>query len=128
MKHCKHCGAQLADDDNYCYFCGASLEEETEQVKADYIDERYQEYKNSERYQNYMERRPNTIAIIGFVFAFVSPIIGLVLSIIGLNRARMDHGNGRGYAIAGIIVAIMNFIFTFLFYFVIYYTAQGGTE
>ena len=33
MKNCKHCGAQLADDDTYCYFCGNPLEENNESVE-----------------------------------------------------------------------------------------------
>lgn len=108
MKHCKKCGAQLADDDTYCYFCGANLEEEQKEEPV---------FRNHDE-DSYVPRSTefNNIALVGFIFAFVSPIIGLVLSIIGLNKARELNGLGRGYAIGGIIVAILNFVITALIY------------
>ena len=48
----------------------------------------------------------NGMAIAGFVLSFLIPILGLIFSIIGLNRAnqRPDQ-KGRGLAIAGIIIS-----------------------
>ena len=45
-------------------------------------------------------------ALLGFIFAFVFPIAGLVLSIIGLNRTK-GGGQGHGLALAGVIISIV---------------------
>ncbi len=45
-------------------------------------------------------------ALLGFIFAFVFPIAGLVLSIIGLNRTK-SGGRGHGLALAGVIISIV---------------------
>ena len=115
MKHCKKCGAQLADDDDYCYFCGSALEDEKEikgEIKNDNIG-----FNNSyDNNYNHQYTRRNGLATAGFVLAFFSPIVGLVLSIIGLNKSKTMDGLGRGLAIAGIIVAILNFVITFIMY------------
>ena len=57
--------------------------------------------------QNYQPRPTNTMAILGLVFAFVFPILGLVFSIIGLSNAKQMKGEGHGLALAGLIVSIV---------------------
>ena len=110
MKHCKKCGAQLADDDTYCYFCGANLEEENTNEEKPVFTNHYED--------NYIPRNTesNNLALAGFIVAFFSPIVGLVLSIIGLRKARELNGLGRGHAIAGIVVSILNVVLTFILY------------
>ena len=49
----------------------------------------------------------NVCAIIGFIFAFLFSLIGLILSIVGLNQIKRTHEKGRGLAIAGIIISII---------------------
>lgn len=56
----------------------------------------------------------NVLAIVGFVFAFVSPLAGLVLSIIALVMVRKSGEKSRGLAIAGIIVGAINVIIVML--------------
>ena len=122
MKYCSKCGAQLADDDDYCYFCGAKFDEvkkEEQKEQPTFQDQSYYEDK-------YYGQRPNTIALVGFVFSFVSPIVGLILSIIGLNKARQMNGLGKGYAIAGIIISIVSMILSVLLY--AYVISVYGTE
>lgn len=46
------------------------------------------------------------VTIAGFVFAFVFPLLGLILSIVGLVQAR-GAGQKNGLAIAGIIVSVV---------------------
>ncbi|MBP6312589.1 MAG: DUF4190 domain-containing protein [Flavobacteriales bacterium] len=48
----------------------------------------------------------NIFALLGFIFAFIFPLAGLVLSIIGLNKTR-GGGNGHGLALAGLIISIV---------------------
>ena len=122
MKYCSKCGAQLADDDDYCYFCGAKFDEvkkEEQKEQPTFQDQSYYEDK-------YYGQRPNTIALVGFVFSFISPIVGLILSIIGLNKARQMNGLGKGYAIAGIIISIVSMILSVLLY--AYVISVYGTE
>lgn len=52
----------------------------------------------------------NVCAIIGFILAFLFALIGLILSIIGLNQIKRTHEKGRGLAIAGIIISIIMMI------------------
>ena len=113
MKYCTKCGAQIADDDDYCYFCGNKLNIEEKDEKEEL---KFSEQKDDEFY--YQSERKNGLAIAGFVVAFFSPIVGLILSIIGLNKSKDMKGEGRGMAIAGIIIAIMTFVVSFIIYFI----------
>ena len=47
----------------------------------------------------------NTLAVVGFVLAFVSTFIGLGLSIAGLVQLKKTGERGRGLAIAGIVIS-----------------------
>ncbi len=47
----------------------------------------------------------NGLAIAGFVLAFFMPLVGLVLSIVGLTQIKKRHQNGEGLAIAGIVIS-----------------------
>ncbi len=49
----------------------------------------------------------NGLAIAGFVLAFLAPLIGLILSIIGLTKAKDHGGKGQGLAIAGIVISVI---------------------
>lgn len=64
--------------------------------------------------QMYPNQSWNVLTIVGFVFAFVSPLAGLVLSIIALVMVRKSGEKSRGLAIAGIIVGAINVIIVML--------------
>jgi hypothetical protein len=49
----------------------------------------------------------NGVAVAGFVLAFLIAPIGLILSIIGLIKARRPGQKGKGLAIGGIVVALL---------------------
>ena len=58
--------------------------------------------------------KTNGMAIAGFIVSLlVSGLIGLILSIIGLNKAK-ECNSGKGLAIAGIIIGIVKMILTIL--------------
>lgn len=58
-----------------------------------------------------MSQRPtDTMAVLGLVFAFVFPLLGLVFSIIGLQNVKRDGTNGRGLALAGLWVSIASML------------------
>lgn len=58
--------------------------------------------------------KTNTLAIVGLVIAFIVPLIGLILSIVALNQIKKSKENGKGAAIAGIVVSIIVMIFQFV--------------
>ena len=124
MKNCPKCGAQLADDDNYCYFCGSDLDEFSKE-KREREDLQFNDQKDDNYY--YQTQARNGFALAGFIVAFFSPMVGLILSIIGLNKSKDMKGLGRGQAIAGIIISICNFILSFAIYS-IYYAMYYGRE
>lgn len=64
--------------------------------------------------QMYPNQSWNVLTIVGFVFAVVSPLAGLVLSIIALVMVRKSGEKSRGLAIAGIIVGAINVIIVML--------------
>lgn len=51
--------------------------------------------------------RTNRMAIWGFVLAFLFAPLGIIVSAIGLSRARRRGERGRGLAIAGVIVSLV---------------------
>lgn len=57
----------------------------------------------------------NNLAIIGFVLSLLVPLAGLIVSIIGLKKSKEMHDNGRGFAIAGIIISSIFLGFGLLF-------------
>lgn len=52
------------------------------------------------------ERRiTNEWCIVGFICAFLIPLLGLIFSIVGLNQVKKSKERGRGLAIAGIVIS-----------------------
>lgn len=52
----------------------------------------------------------NVLTIIGFVFAFINPLVGLIFSIIALVMVRKSGEKSRGLAIAGIVIGAINLV------------------
>lgn len=52
------------------------------------------------------EQKTNGMAVAGLVLAFFIPLVGLILSIIGLRNSKDGRG-GKGLAIAGIVISIV---------------------
>ncbi len=57
----------------------------------------------------------NGMAIAGFVCSFLVPLLGLVFSIIGLNRSKLMSGKGHGLALAGIIISSVLMLFNLVY-------------
>lgn len=70
----------------------------------------------------------NGLAIAGLITAFLLPLLGLILSIIGLSQAKKRNQNGRGLAIAGIVLSIIFMIFQLLFFFSIVAGVQEAAK
>ncbi|HIZ24095.1 MAG TPA: DUF4190 domain-containing protein [Candidatus Gallimonas intestinigallinarum] len=50
------------------------------------------------------------LAIVGFIFAFLMPIVGLICSIIGKSKVDECGGNGKELATAGIVISIITIV------------------
>lgn len=49
----------------------------------------------------------DVMAVLGLVFAFVVPPLGIVFSALGLRRTRRDGTRGRGMAVAGLVLSLV---------------------
>ncbi len=116
---CTKCGTQLTDDSRFCYKCGAPMnhdEEPKDTVLQGELDNAVAEKPEPEQDATQPVAQPATaqpqqqkalssaaddgiISILGFVFSFSAPLIGLVLSLIGYRKPKY-----RSLAIAGIII------------------------
>lgn len=56
-------------------------------------------------------RTTSTSAVLGLVFAFLLPVVGLILSIIGITKTGAGKAKGRGLAVAGLIISILGTLF-----------------
>ena len=52
------------------------------------------------------QNQTNGLAIAGLVAAFLIPLLGLILSVLGLKKSKELGGSGRGLAIAGLAISI----------------------
>ena len=68
----------------------------------------------------------NGLVIAGFVCAFLVPIVGLILSIIGMVQINKNGGKSKGMAIAGIIVSVVVMVLNGLLVFSMLNAANNG--
>lgn len=115
-KFCVYCGKEVEENDNVCGNCGKAINNDIQNT-MNVI------YKN----------KTDGFAITGFVLSIISivscgisSILGLIFSIIGLSNCNKNNKDGKGFAIAGIIIsAIMIFalILLCIFLFAITYSS-----
>lgn len=68
-----------------------------------------------------MENKKNTIGLIGFILSILSiftcgitSVIGLILSIVGLNESKKCNNDKKGLSIAGIVISSVMLLILFL--------------
>lgn len=106
--YCTKCGAQVHDGDRFCPSCGAALNSSPAYIdpfepQTNYNPPPVQQPQN--QWQQTAPTEENSMAILGFIFAFIFPIVGLILSIMGLKK-RQYHG----LAVAGVVISIISII------------------
>ena len=90
---CKNCGKEIDDRAMVCPNCG---------VQAGTVAP--------------AENKTNVLAIVGFIFAFIMPIVGLICSIIGRNKATASGGDGEGLATAGVAISDVWMVLAIIIY------------
>ncbi len=90
MKYCSHCGKEVLDDAVICPNCGCSVDAAPKQQSAP-----------APQQESY-----TTMSIVGFVFALLGGILGLILSIVAYREAK-NIGNQKSQTLSkvGIILA-----------------------
>jgi lipopolysaccharide export LptBFGC system permease protein LptF len=130
MKYCKRCGAQLSDDAKFCSSCGASVKQESDENQNHEQPQPYSPYSTSQQNTQYTQYAPpyqpqkkkNGLSMAGFIVSLagmlflplVSGIVGLVLSVIGLRNSKREGLGTDGFAIAGIIIGVINILYGIL--------------
>ena len=109
-KFCPECGKELEENSLVCKNCGKKIEAnaQTNNINQTIINN---------------PKQANGFAIAGFVLSLISllccgttSVLGLVFSIIGLVNANKQNGEGKGLAIAGIVISsIMIILFICLY-------------
>lgn len=92
MKFCTKCGNELMDEAVICPKCGCI-------------------YNNQNLVNNSETDTANGVAIVGFIFSFLLPIVGFICGLFGLSKSNELNGKGYGLSIAAIILSVIFQIF-----------------
>lgn len=125
-KFCQNCGYEIPEGSIYCEKCGspvAAPQQPVAPVGSAPVQNNQVVYPNATI--TTAPRKTNGLAIAGFVLSIVSiffccggivtALPGLILSIIGLKDINKNGEDGKGLAIAGIIISAIMLAFS-LFY------------
>ena len=93
---CKNCGKEISENAYVCPNCGVKVE-------------------NPSASSAHTGNKTNTLAIVGFILAFLVPIAGLICSIIARKQIRERDEGGAGLALAGLIISIVEMVFVLLY-------------
>lgn len=95
---CKNCGKEVDDRAVVCPNCGVQL---------------------AEMDSNKSSNETCTMAIVGLILSFFISIAGLICSIIGYKKCKEENLNGKGLAIAGIIISVASMVLSVIYVIVI---------
>ena len=111
--YCKHCGFQLQEDVNYCPVCGKRQSDPVVREPAAAPTPEPPQASPS------AAAPVNIYCVIGFslscasfllTFFGLTALAGLILSVIGLRQLPVKGERGKGFAVAGIIIAVVSLI------------------
>lgn len=79
-------------------------------------------YSSQSQYQPELKPSTDALCIAGMICSILlSGLLGLILSIVGINRVKKSGAPGKGFAVAGIIIGILKILFilamSFIFFF-----------
>ena len=109
--YCKHCGFELQEEVNYCPACGKS---QLEPVQREPVNT------PPEPVSAAPPQKPvNLSCVVGFSLSCVSFLLnffgltalaGLILSVTGLRQLPVRNERGKGFAVAGIALAVVSLL------------------
>lgn len=70
----------------------------------------YEQGYNQYQYQPPQKKGENGMAIAGLVLAFFFPLVGLILSCLGLKQSKTMDDEGKGISIAGIVISSLGLV------------------
>lgn len=119
--NCKNCGQKLDEGALFCTKCGTKVE--NQEIKKE--DAVQNVAVTQAANQNTSKPKTNGLAIAGFVISIVSPIcccgtlsvLSLIFSIIGLSQINKNSEDGKGLAIAGIVISGVSILIWAILYF-----------
>ena len=105
--YCTKCGTELSDDSRFCHKCGsavspAAYNDTVNKVEYTTPDPAPKIAAGAELPQQPSNADDGTYGILGFVLAFFVPIVGFILSIMGVNKKK-----NAGFAAAGVVISII---------------------
>ena len=108
--YCSHCGKEISEDATFCPNCGSRVKGSPVPPRQTGRDEFFDAPPRPapEQQTPAQSTGTNTYALVGFVLSFLIAIAGLICSIIGLQQCTRYNGNGKGLAIAGIIISAVS--------------------
>lgn len=102
MKYCAYCGKELLDEALICSGCGCPTDLYHKQ------NTQTQQTQVNQQPQTNVPLSTNTFAVLSLIFAFLSPILGIIFGKIGLNEIRKNKNQkGEDLAKAGLILSII---------------------
>ena len=67
----------------------------------------------------------NAFATLGFIFAFILSLLGLIFSIVGIVKAKKLGGKGKGLAVAGLILSAIKIVAVVIIVYFVYFAASN---
>ncbi len=110
MMLCNQCGHTVEEGCAFCPVCGTALNGQTQTDQSVPVQA-------APAVTSAPAPKTNAMAVAGFICSFftwflcgIPGIVGLILSIVGLAQIKNRNEGGKGFAIAGIIIAPALFI------------------
>ena len=112
--YCVRCGKNIDEGSKYCTSCGYPVDGKVKE-------------------ENETKDNTNVISILGMIFSFIIPIIGLILNIISIckcSKYKSKTGNDskyKGLSFAGLIISIIMTIIHFTIIFIVVIVTLVGS-
>ena len=103
---CRYCGKEVSEHAAICPHCGAWADKPAAMPTPMPV----------------IRQETNVLAVVGFILSFVVAIAGLVCSILGYKKAPELNGDGKGLALAGIIISAVSMALAFILIIILFAT------
>lgn len=119
-KFCVACGARLPVDAAFCLSCGArqtgsvpALEQRAAvgavPIRTEAAETALPAVQSAPLHETEKPQK-NKVAIAALICAFLAPLVGFILGIVGINKAKTLKGEGKKMSIAAIVIGIVSAI------------------